>query len=266
MGIWLSIMIFVLGVCFGSFVNMLVYRTAERYELESRKFKVKSKNRSFCDYCGKQLHWYENVPVISWLLQKGKSRCCRKKLSVLYPIVEIVTGILFLLLFRSQISDLKSQILTLVLGLIIIVFLVFSAVFDLKYMILPDFSTVILIGCSVVLILVGAINGFPLHLGLAAIGASGFLGLLYLITKGKGMGLGDVKLAVFMGLFLGGEKTILAFYIAFITGAVVSLVLMIFKKASKKSLIAFGPFLILGTFVSCFIGDNIIKFLISIFW
>lgn len=275
MEIWLSIMVFVLGICFGSFANMLVYRTAVDYELIKSKNLKKKRNvnlfkmlggRSFCDYCGKQLSWYENIPVISWIMQKGKTRCCQKNLPVLYPIVEIMTGLLFLLLFRSQISDLRSQILLLFLGLVIITFLVFSTVFDLKYMILPDFSTVILIGCSVVLILVGAINEFPLHLGLAAIGASGFLGLLYLITKGKGMGLGDVKLAVFMGLFLGGEKTILAFYIAFITGAMVSLALMIFRKANKKSLIAFGPFLILGTFVSWFIGDNIIEFLISNFW
>lgn len=265
MEIGLRIIVFVLGLCCGSFVNMLVYRTAERYELESRKFKVKNKNRSFCDYCGNQLHWYENIPVISWIFLKGKTNCCHKSLSIQYPIVEITVGLLFLI-YDSRFMIQESNIISLILGMIIIVFLVFSAAFDLKYMILPDFSTVILIGCSVVLILVGAIHESPLHLGLAAIGASGFLGILNLITKGKGMGLGDVKLAIFMGLFLGGEKTILAFYIAFITGAVVSLVLMIFKKASKKSLIAFGPFLILGTFVSWFIGDNIIKFLISIFW
>ena len=234
---------------------MLVYRTAERYELESRKFKVKSKNRSFCDYCGKQLHWYENIPVVSWSLQKGKSRCCRKKLSVLYPIVEITTGTLFLLLFRFQILDFRSQILFLCLGFVVITFLVFSAVFDLKYMILPDFSTVILLISALALWFISNTGRWEYFL--AAVGAVGFLGLLYLITKGKGMGLGDVKLAVFMGLFLGGQKTILAFYVAFVIGALVSLILMIFKKANRKTLIPFGPFLILGILVAWFWGNEI---------
>lgn len=265
-------MIFVLGLCCGSFVNMLVYRTAVAYELTKSKGikKIKSSSflkmlggRSFCDDCGRQLKWYENIPVISWLIQKGKTRCCQKKLSVLYPIVEIVTGILFLLLFRSQISDLRSQILFLVLGFVVIVFLVFSAVFDLKYMILPDFSTVVLVSSGLVLWCVRYFGN--LDYILSGLGAFGFLGLLYLITKGKGMGLGDVKLAIFMGLFLGWQKTILAFYVAFILGAGVSLVLMLFKKAGRKSIIAFGPFLILGVFVAWFWGNEIIKFLVSNF-
>jgi len=260
-------MVFVLGLCCGSFVNMLIYRVAINYKLESRKFKVKSKNRSFCDYCGKQLNWYENAPVISWLLQKGKSRCCRKKLSMLYPIVEIVTGLLFLIFnFKfeifNQIQNLNfsnfQTIIQILLSFVIITFLVFSAVFDLKYMILPDFSTAILVSGALVLWCTRYFGDWNYFL--AAVGAFGFLGLLYLITKGKGMGLGDVKLAVFMGLFLGGEKTILAFYVAFVIGALVSLVLMVFKKANKKTLVPFGPFLILGVFTAWFLGEQILSF------
>jgi len=96
-------------------------------------------------------------------------------------------------------------------------------------------------------------------------GASAFLGFLYLITKGKGMGLGDVKLAIFMGLWLGWPKVLVAFYIAFMVGAVVGVILMAKKKLKRKSLIAFGPFLILGTIIASFWGDQLIfnfKFLI----
>jgi prepilin signal peptidase PulO-like enzyme (type II secretory pathway) len=93
-------MIFVLGLCLGSFVNMLVYRVARKYKLEKDKFKVKNNNRSHCDFCGKQLSWYENVPVISWLLQGGKSRCCLKNLSGFYPIVELITGGLMVSIFN----------------------------------------------------------------------------------------------------------------------------------------------------------------------
>jgi len=130
----------------------------------------------------------------------------------------------------------------------------------LKYMILPDFSTVILLISALALWFISNTGRWEYFL--AAVGAVGFLGLLYLITKGKGMGLGDVKLAVFMGLFLGGQKTILAFYMAFVIGALVSLILMIFKKANRKTLIPFGPFLILGILVAWFWGNEIIKFLI----
>jgi prepilin signal peptidase PulO-like enzyme (type II secretory pathway) len=255
------LLVFVLGLCCGSFVNMLIYRVAINYELESRKFKVKSKNRSYCDYCGRQLKWYENIPVVSWLIQKGKTRCCGKKLPVLYPIVEIVMGILFLVygfLGRPQESPLQFG-----LGLLVITFLVFSAVFDLRYMILPDFSTIILVTVAVIGIL-GRPQESPLQFVLTAIASFGFLYFLYLITKKKGMGFGDVKLAFFMGLFLG-TNVIIAFYIAFIAGALVALILMIFKKANRKTVVPFGPFLILGTLVVWFWGSEIFKFLMSNF-
>ena len=106
------VLIFVLGLCCGSFVNMLIYRTAINYKLESYKpclpagrLKVESK-RSVCDFCGKQLRWYENIPVLSWLVQKGKSRCCQKKLPALYPIVEMGTGILFIINYQLSITEL----------------------------------------------------------------------------------------------------------------------------------------------------------------
>lgn len=263
------IIIFVLGLCFGSFVNMLVYRTAVRYELKSPPSPRlrKGENRSFCDYCGKQLKWYENIPVFSWLIQKGKTKCCQKKLPVSYPVVELMMGILFLIInLKFEIFNQFLNFQTLfqfLIGLIIIVLLVFSAVFDWKYMILPDFSTVILVICG--LILIWASYASPLQYFLSALVASGFLLVLNLITKGKGMGMGDVKLAIFMGLFLGYPKIIVAFYVAFIVGAIFGIILIIFKKAKKRSHIPFGPFLILGTFVAWVWGSNIIEFLMSNF-
>jgi len=141
------------------------------------------------------------------------------------------------------------------------IYLVFSAVFDLKYMILPDFSTVILIILAVIFLFVETPCVASLQDNiLSALVASGFLLILNLITKGNGMGMGDVKLAVFMGLFLGYPKTIIAFYVAFIVGAIWGLILMIFKKATKKSQVPFGPFMILGFFVAWWFGNLILKF------
>jgi prepilin signal peptidase PulO-like enzyme (type II secretory pathway) len=187
-------------------------------------------------------------------MQKGKTRCCRKKLPVTYPIVELLMGILFVV-YESKFVVYESNILVWVLGLIIITLLIFSAVFDFKYMILPDFSTVILILIALLGVIFDEKNIVPYLL--TAIGVAGFLLFLHVITKGKGMGMGDVKYALFMGLLLGPEKTILAFYVAFVMGAIVGLILIAVRKMGRKSIIPFGPFLILGTFLAWWWGNEI---------
>jgi len=254
MEIFVGVMIFVIGLCCGSFVNMLEYRTARKYRLTKAAFvkAMASQSRSFCDYCGRQLRWYENVPVVSWIIQGGKTKCCNKKLPLLYPIVELGVGILFLIGYGN----------VGILGLVIITLLVFSAVFDLKYMILPDFSTGILIILSITLIIINKNNIFSYVV--SGLGASGFLMILNLITKGKGMGMGDVKLALFMGLLLGPVKVITAFYIAFIVGALISLILIGVGRASRKSLVPFGPFLILGTVVAWFLDGSLVDKMINL--
>lgn len=260
MEILLAVIIFVLGLCCGSFVNMLIYRTAVQYDLISNfQFSKSNKNRSFCDGCGRQLRWYENIPVISWIIQKGKTGCCSKKLPVLYPIVEIITGVLFLIFnFQNPIFNefINFQFsIQFIIGLVIIIFLIFSAVFDLKYMILPDFSTGILVISALVFWCSGHFGDW--NYILSGVLAWFFIYFLYLITKKKGMGFGDVKLAIFMGLFLGYPKIVVAMYIAFVLGALFGLILMFFKKANKKTKISFGPFLILGTLVAWFFGESI---------
>ena len=249
-------LIFLVGMCCGSFVNMLVYRTAFKYELLKGKKKIKNK-RSVCDFCGRQLRWYENVPVVSWLIQKGRSRCCDNPLPWQYPIVEIGTGVLFLLILGRP----SGSPVQMVLGAVVITMLMFSLVFDAKYMILPDWSTVVLI---IVAGLRLFLNGFEWHFLISGLGAMGFLSFLYLITKGKGMGFGDVKLAIFMGLWLGWPRILVAFYVAFIVGAVVGVILMVKKKLKRKSIIAFGPFLILGIIVAEKWGNKII-FMLDLF-
>ena len=248
MELLVGITIFIMGLCIGSFINMAVYRYATKNQLESRKFKVKSKseNRSFCDYCGKQLHWYNNIPVLSWCFQAGKSQCCHKKLPLLYPLVELGTALLMTSYFVFIDSSLT---LRLTLGLVLVAVMVFSTIVDLKYMILPDESTIIMI------LLALALFGFGNWL--SAFGATAFLGILYLVTRGKGMGFGDVKLALFIGLFLGYPKIVVAFYVAFITGSIVGVVLLLLKKKGRTSVIPFGPFLLLGTLVAWWWGKSI---------
>jgi len=262
MEMFLAIMVFVLGTCIGSFINMAVYRVGNgKSILGCNKLRPYNRgliyqtlnDRSFCDFCGKQLRWYDNIPIFSWVFYGGKSRCCRKKLLLLYPIVEISTGCLFLLNYQSSIFNLQSIVVYLIIG-----FLVFEAVFDFKYMVIPDLSAYSLIGLGFInWIILGAKIDYLYTALLSAL----FIFILHKIKiKGKeAMGDGDIFLAFFMGLFLGFPNIIVAFYLAFIVGAVVGIILVLEKKVKKLSPIPFGPFLVLGTPVAYFWGEKIIK-------
>lgn len=252
---------FILGLCFGSFINMLVYRLEMEGKLLKSVYKSHkyNKNRSFCDYCGRQLKWYENIPVISWLVQKGKSRCCQKKLSILYPIVEITTGLLFLIC-GIKFSIYNANLILLVFSLMIITLLVFLAVFDLKHMVLPDLAILILYVIALLFWYLVHFNEWNYFI--SAMWSFVFMAFLYLVTKGKGMGWGDVELSLFMGLFLGWPEIIVAFYVAFVVGALVGLVGILVKKMTGKSKVPFGPFLILGIIIAWFWGEQIINLMI----
>lgn len=239
---------------------MLVYRTAIKYELlkkNSKKILDQVQNdgfsgRSFCDSCGKQLSWQENIPIFSWILQNGKTKCCDKKLDWSYPLVELTMGILFVVYF-AKMGYFPS--LQMVIGLLILVFTFFSFIFDAKYMILPDFSTGILIILAILFNTFS--NNFDIENILAGIIGFSFIGFLWWITKKKGMGFGDVKLAFFMGVLLGYRGLFLAFYAAFIFGALWGIGLMILKGKKMKAKLAFGPFLLFGTIISWCFGSII---------
>ena len=261
-------MVFVLGVCIGSFINMSVFRLAVRYKLRKKAdtrqrragtVRPYNKNRSYCDFCGRQLRWFDNIPIFSWLVYEGKSRCCGKKLSLLYPIVELLTGILFVLNFYYF-----STYLLLFLSFLILGLLVFEAVFDFKYMVIPDSTAYSLIGLALIRWI---IMGVKIEYLYTALLSALFIFILHKIKiKGKqAMGDGDIFLAFFMGLFLGFPNIIVTFYIAFIVGAVVGIILIVKKKVKKLSPIPFGPFLILGTVVANFWGERIVKILENVF-
>ena len=244
----------VLGLCVGSFLNMAEYRLAVEYKLKNFKLQTSNKNRSYCDFCGRQLNWYENIPVVSWIIQLGKTRCCGKKLPVQYPLLELSMGIVFLLIGNN------------VLYLLIATLLMFSLVFDLKYMILPDFANYSLIAISILLIIMGGHKGTPLQFILTGLGSLLFFFILnrIKIRGSEAMGMGDVKYALFMGLFLGWPNTVMAIYFAFVIGAIVSIVLLVFKIIKRENPIPFGPFLILGTVVAKIWGEIILKYFLGV--
>lgn len=215
-----ALFLFILGLLVGSFCNVLIDRLPNGENVLV--------GRSHCDFCKKTLRWYELIPVFSYFLQGGRCKRCKKKLSFQYPIVELVTAIGFVLLLPHPVA-----FYLLFISLLVIF------VSDLKFQIIPD--SMIILGC-----LVAVWHG--MHL-IPALCSFAFFYLLWIITRKKGMGFGDVKFAFLMGLLLGFPGVVLSLYISFLTGAFVGVILMIEKKKGWKSAIAFGPFLVLGTVI-----------------
>ena len=236
------ILIFILGLSVGSFLNVIICR------LETKETIIS--NRSYCPQCRAILKWYDLIPVLSFLLQKRRCRYCKKKISWQYPVVEIATACLFLLIFNLQFS-----IFNLIYYFIIISFLIIIFTYDLKHYLIPNriiYPAIIIAGIFNFQFLIS--NQFSIFKFsiLSALGASSFFLALVLVSKGKWMGLGDVKLAFLMGLILGWPNILLALFLSFLSGAVIGIGLIIFGKKGFKSQIPFGPFLAGSTILVMF--------------
>ena len=249
----MNFIVFILGLSVGSFINMAVWRLGHKKSLLKDQ-------RSYCDFCKKPLKIYDNIPLLSFLIYKGKSRCCGKKLPFTYPIVELLMGIVFVLEFKSPPIPLfgeRGGIMMIVTFLILTV-MMFEAVFDFYYLSVPDEATFSLIGLGIIH---WFFTGMSKEKVISAILAALFMWMLTKIKiKGQqAMGEGDIFLALFMGLFLGYPGILMAMYSAFISGAVVGVILMLFRKKEKLSPIPFGPFLMFGTVIAYWWGENILS-------
>jgi len=248
---------FLLGLCIGSFLNCVIYRLEEKKSL---------KGRSFCPHCKHALCWKDLFPVLSYMLLGGKCRYCKKNISWQYPAVELATGILFLLIYNLQMS-LPEFTLTEFFNLLYLSYitsvLIIIFVYDFKHYLIPDKVLFPAIGISIFYQFFFS-EHFLNHIG-ASIIASGFFIVIFFISKGTWMGFGDVKLAILMGLLLGVKNVLVALFLAFFFGAIISVILMVLKKKGIKSEIPFGPFLITGTFFALFYGQQIAELYVSFF-
>jgi leader peptidase (prepilin peptidase) / N-methyltransferase len=253
--------IFLFGICIGSFLNCVIYRLEQKKSL---------KGRSFCPHCKHKLSWQDLFPVFSFLFLKGKCRYCHKKISIQYPLVELATGLLFLLIYNLQFTIFNEfsifQFFTLAYLFYISSVLIIIFIYDLKHYIIPDKVLFPAIAIALIYNLIPPYNWQHLfYIFLAIVIASGFFLFIFLISKGKWMGFGDVKLAVLMGLLLGFPNVLAALFLAFFFGAIIGIILMVFNKKSLKSEIPFGPFLITGTFISVLWGSQIIQWYLNFF-
>jgi len=260
------------GLVMGSFLNCIIYRlqTGEGF----------LKGRSFCPHCRHALSWQDLIPVFSFLILKGKCRYCQKPISWQYPLVELATGIIFLLIVWNLEFGicLEFGIWNLLFYLLISCFLIIIFVYDLKHYIIPDAVIYPAIAIAFLYQLFRMLNFVNWNLfgiwnvesGILRPISSAFLASLFFLaivflSQGKWMGLGDVKLAFLMGLFLGFPNILVALFLAFFIGAIIGIGLIISGKRTLKSEVPFGPFLITGTFIALFWGNQITNWYLSLF-
>lgn len=252
-GIWVGLVLFFFGLFFGSFLNVVADRLWNGESIV--------KGRSHCEKCHKPLSWFELIPVVSFLLQKGKCRQCHTKLSWWYPFSELVTGGAFAVV-GVTFSPLMPLHLFFMLSITACLLVIFFA--DWKYGIIPFPVVVVALLLSLLSLFLTTDQLLP-HV-LAGIGSGGFFLLIFLLTKGRGMGFGDVVYAFFMGILLGFPAILLGLYIAFLVGAVVSLALVALKKKKLHGdTIPFGPFLVFGTFILLVWGLPLIQLVSTYF-
>ncbi|MBP9669990.1 prepilin peptidase [Candidatus Woesebacteria bacterium] len=260
---WYFIFTFLLGASVGSFVNVLIDRTIMGENWVS--------GRSHCDHCHKTLAWYDMIPVVSFLIYGGRSRCCKKILSYRYPIVELLVGLLFVwwLAMGFWFFQLVSAPLSLIqpsFWLITGVLLAILALADLYYGVV--LMPIVWIGVILTAIYRAVLWYYAAHQLidiqisiLVSIVLFGFFGVLYKITKGRGMGDGDMYLAGYIGLLLGWPRAMIAMLFSFVIGAVVGTFLIVTKIRSRKDSLPFVPFMVVSVLIALIWGNQIFNWL-----
>lgn len=261
----------VLGLCFGSFVNALVYRLREQSKARKAKGK-KAKTvtlsivngRSMCPHCRHTLAARDLLPVFSWLALGGKCRYCRKPISIQYPLVELATAALFIISFLAWPHGFEALgLIRLVLWLAVVVGCVALTIYDLKWMIMPNAIVYPLIGLAAVHALTGFMTDAPFLvttiklLSSLAVG-SGLFYVLFQLSGGKWIGGGDVKFgAVFALLVAHPVHSALVIFLASLTGCLVLLPALLTRRTRLQAKVPFGPLLIVGLFLVYLWGDSI---------
>jgi prepilin signal peptidase PulO-like enzyme (type II secretory pathway) len=257
----LVIYVFVIGLLLGSFINMAVYRNNRDESLWGR---------SYCDISGHKLNWYDLLPIISFFIFGGRCRQCKQKISVLYPFVELISGLSMVFIFVQSFGldvelTINNFIKFIVYGSFVFIMLYF-AVFDYQYWSVDLYGLLFAFSTGIYLHIFLSISQIPLlvswywALGSAIIWG-GIILLVYKLTKGGGMGVGDIYLWAFVGLILGPINTFVAFVITTNLGALYGIILAIYIKNMKGLIIPFAPFISIGSIISLFYAERILLFI-----
>lgn len=257
----------VIGLTFGSFIGVVTKRLPRK-----EPFVL---GRSHCPKCGSKIAAWDNIPLISFVLLGGRCRHCNKPISFRYPLMEAGTAFVlivsYLVLrncglggisvacgFGYSLGNLAYPFLSVIFLLTISIFVI-----DFEKRIIPDELVFLGLGITWLALILG--KGVPYYGNLFAGFLSGlFLLCIHLATRGRGMGLGDVKYAIFAGTFLGLANALIWLFLAFLTGAVVGVILILLGRTKLKKQIAFGPFLAVSFVVAAFFGDSLLAWFMAI--
>lgn len=258
--IYLSILVFLLGLSLGSFANCLIWRL---YQEE------KILGRSYCPKCKHKIAWYDNIPLLSYFYLRGNCRHCGKRISIQYPIIELSVALLFLFFWWQQFDftilsniifweRISSASFWLYLSYIFLAVwtLVIIFIFDLRYYLV---STLLVWPATIFFFIINLIMGVPwfdLLMGMV-VGGLFFL-IQYLLTRGKGLGEGDIYLGVLLGsIFSFSGSLFTAIFIAYILGTIIAILLIIFNKKNWGSKLPLGVFLSLGAIIALILKQDL---------
>ncbi len=252
----MTILISLYGLVIGSFLNVCIYRIPRE---ESIVFPS-----SHCPNCGTKLKAYDLVPLLSYIVQRGKCRYCGEKISPQYPIVELLNALVYILIYNKFGLSLSFIFYGIIFSILIVI-----AFIDLKEMIIPDILVILIIIITIiykVLLFLLYSKSPDLLNSIGGLVLSSLLFVLIILVSKGGMGGGDVTLIGSLGFILGIKNIFLTIFLSFILGAIISVILLITKIKGKKDPIPFGPFIILGFFITSFWGEDLINWYLSLFF
>lgn len=247
--ILLYIIVFLYGIVIGSFLNVCIYRIPEKQNIV--------KVRSHCMSCGYQLKWYDLIPLFSYICLGGRCRKCRAKLSVQYPLIEALNGILYVVIVYVNGVSVESLLYCLLTSALITLSMI-----DVRTYEIPFGINLFILALG--LIRVGLDYRNFVSYGIGFLAVSAFLYLLFVLSKGRAIGGGDIKLMAACGLLLGWKLIILAFLIGCVLGSVIHIVRMKVSKADH--VLAMGPYLSMGVFIAMLWGNRFLQWYMSLYF
>jgi leader peptidase (prepilin peptidase) / N-methyltransferase len=240
----INIFIFILGLIIGSFLNVCIYRIPLGQSINYPP--------SHCMGCGNRIKWYDLIPVLSYIVLKGKCRFCKEKVSLIYPLIESLTGVLFFALYIKY--DLSFNF---VKYAVLVCFLIVIGMIDYNTTDVYFKTTLSGFIAGILFLSYGAYSGYEvLTYVYGAVLGGGIISLIILLTKG--MGWGDAEICALGGLFLGLKLTVVMLFFSFTFGAVVGISLILLKKKSRKDYIPFGPSIAMAAIFTLFMGSKIL--------
>lgn len=244
--IMILLIVFIYGIVIGSFLNVCIYRIPAKESIV--------KIRSHCMNCNYQLQWYDMIPVFSWLCYRGKCRQCGQKISVQYPIIEALNGIVYVMIFVVNGYDTIQTMMVSVLYCLTASALLALSIIDWRtYEIPPGFNVFIFV-LGIIRLCLDRENWVQYVVGFFVV--SIFLEMLLWLSKGRAIGGGDVKLMAACGFLLGWQKIVLAFALGCIMGSIIHVIRM--KVSGADRVLAMGPYLAIGIMIAALWGEAMI--------